>query len=125
VQSNSMVSIEIRWVNAQQAVVDLHGDFRMAAVASSLKRLLQVARKNPRVLVLNLATVQTMDTAGIAMLVEVFRTMQTRGGRLILAGLHNQVLKMVQLTHLDKVMDMCDSVEAALRSDCRGQGQSS
>jgi anti-anti-sigma factor len=120
-----MVSIEIRWVNAQQAVVDLHGDFRMAAVASSLKRLLQVARKNPRILVLNLATVQTMDTAGIAMLVEVFRIMQTRGGRLILAGLHNQVQKMVQLTHLDKVMDMCDSVEAALRSDCRGQDQSS
>jgi anti-sigma B factor antagonist len=97
----------------------------MAAVASLRKRLLQLARKNPRILVLNLATVQTIDTAGIAMLVEVFRILQTRGGRLILAGLHNQVLKMVQLTHLDKVMDMCDSVEAALTSDCRGQDRSS
>jgi len=125
VQSNAVVLIDVRWLNTQQAVVDLHGDLRMAAVASLRKRLLQLARKNPRILVLNLATVQTIDTAGIAMLVEVFRILQTRGGRLILAGLHNQVLKMVQLTHLDKVMDMCDSVEAALTSDCRGQDRSS
>lgn len=124
-QSNAVVLIDVRWLNTQQAVVDLHGDLRMAAVASLRKRLLQLARKNPRILVLNLATVQTIDTAGIAMLVEVFRILQTRGGRLILAGLHNQVLKMVQLTHLDKVMDMCDSVEAALTSDCRGQDRSS
>lgn len=113
-RGHAQVLKDVRWIDTQLVMVDLQGDFRLAAVPSSRKKLLQIARRYPRALVLNLAGVTTMDTAGIATLIEVLRMVQARGGRLILTGLHDQVNKMIQLTHLDQVVEVCDSVDAAL-----------
>jgi len=113
--------MEIQWVNAQQAVVKLHGDFRMVAAATLRKKLLQLARRTPKTLVVNLSAVHAMDTAGIAVLVELYRVLEGRGGRLSLVGLHDQLRKIVQLTHLDRPLDLCDSVETALAKDQQHQ----
>ncbi len=121
--SSPLLSLEIRWVNPLQVVVDLRGELCMATVAGSRKRLLQLARKSPAVLVINLAGLQAMDTAGIAVLVEVFRTLRQLGGKLILAALDGKVRQMVQLTRLDQLLTVCDSVEEALRIDHIGSGQ--
>jgi anti-sigma B factor antagonist len=118
VSSTTRGLLEIQWVNDQQAVAKLDGDFRMARAATLRKKLLQLARKNPKTLVLNLSAVQVMDTAGIAVLVELYRALEGRGGRLCLVGLHGQLRKIVQLTHLDQLLDLCSSVEAAL-TNCR------
>ena len=113
--------MEVQWVNTQQVVVKLHGDFRVVVAATLRKKLLQLARKNPKTLVLNLSAVQAMDTAGIAVLVELYRMLVGRGGILSLVGLHDRLRKMVQLTHLDQLLNLCNSVEAALAKDQENQ----
>lgn len=113
--------MEVQWVNTQQAVVKLNGDFRMTGAATLRKKLLQLAKKDPKTLVVNLSAVQAMDTAGIAVLVELYRALEGRGGRLSLVGLHDQLRKLVQLTHLDQLLDLCNSVEAALNKDQQHQ----
>jgi anti-sigma B factor antagonist len=117
VQQDATVVMDIRRVNSEQAVVDVHGDLRMATVAASRKRLLQLARKAPRVLVLNLAAVQAVDTSGLAILVELLRVLQSRGGNLVLAEPHSQLRRMLQLTHLDQLFEMRDSVAQALTAE--------
>jgi anti-anti-sigma factor len=121
VPSNSRGLIEIQWINSQQAVVCLHGDFSMVVAASLRKKLLQLAKKNPKTLVLDMSAIHAMDTAGVAVLVELYRVLEERGGRLSLVGLRDQLKKMVQLTHLDQLLDLCNSVEAALSKDQRHQ----
>jgi anti-sigma B factor antagonist len=103
--SKAANKMDIRWPNSQEAVVTLHGEFRMATIASSRRKLLQLARKNPKVLAIDMAEVQTIDTAGIAVLVEILRALHGRGGKLRLTGLREQVRRMVGLTHLDQVLE--------------------
>jgi anti-sigma B factor antagonist len=104
--SKAANKLDIRWPSSQEAVVTLHGEFRMATIASSRRKLLQLARKHPKVLAIDMAEVQTIDTAGIAVLVEILRALHGTGCRLRLTGLSDQVRRMVGLTHLDQVLEV-------------------
>ena len=65
---------EVQWNNDQEVVVTLQGELRMASVAAPRRHLLQLAKKGPTVLVIDLTEVSTIDTAGIAILVTVAST---------------------------------------------------
>jgi len=84
----------------------------MASVSTPRRKLLQLTRKNPEILVIDLTEVSTIDTAGIAVLVEVLRAVHVRGGKLRLNGLSDQVRKMVGLTSLDQILGVHDSKQA-------------
>jgi anti-sigma B factor antagonist len=105
-QSKADNMMDVRWPNSQEAVVTLNGEFRMATIASSRRKLLRLARKNPKVLTIDMAEVQTIDTAGIAVLVEILRALHGTGCKLLLTGLRDQVRRMVGLTHLDQVLEV-------------------
>jgi anti-sigma B factor antagonist len=113
-QSKAANMMDVQWSNSQEAVVTLHGEFRMATIASSRRKLLQLTRKNPKVVAIDMAEVQTIDTAGIAVLVEVLRALRGRGGKLKLTGLRDQVRRMVGLTHLDQVLEVSPGAQEEL-----------
>ncbi len=107
-ESGATIAMHVQWRNKQEVVVTLQGELRMASVSTPRRRLLQLARKGPRILVIDLVEVPTIDTAGIAVLVEVLRAMHVRGGKLRLIGLLDQVRRMVELTSLDQVLEVYD-----------------
>ena len=106
----------VQWINDQEVVVTLQGVLRMASVSAPRRQLLQLARKGPTVLVIDLTEVSAIDTAGIAILVEVLRAMHACGGKLRLTGLTDQVKRMVELTSLDQVLEVYDSMHAEYSS---------
>jgi len=106
----------VQWINDQEVVVTLQGVLRMASVCAPRRQLLQLARKGPTVLVIDLTEVSAIDTAGIAILVEVLRAMHACGGKLRLTGLTDQVKRMVELTSLDQVLEVYDSMHAEYSS---------
>jgi anti-sigma B factor antagonist len=106
----------VQWINDQEVVVTLQGVLRMASVSAPRRQLLQLARKGPTVLVIDLTEVSAIDTAGIAILVEVLRAMHACGGKLRLTGLTDQVKRMVELTSLDQVLEVHDSMHAEYSS---------
>jgi len=116
-QSAAAVTMGVQWSNDQEVLVALQGELRMASVATARRHLLQLARKGPKILVIDLAGVSTIDTAGIAILVEVLRAMHACGGKLRLTGLVDQVRRMVELTSLDQVLEVYDSKRAEYSSN--------
>lgn len=115
-QSVAAIIKDVQWSNDREVMVALQGELRMASISAPRRHLLQLARKGPEVLVIDLAEVTAIDTAGIAILVEVLRAMHACGGKLRLTGLTDQVKRMVGLTSLDQVLEVYDSMHAEYSS---------
>jgi anti-sigma B factor antagonist len=65
--------------------------------------------------VLDLAKVDFMPSLSLGALVNLQRGCKKRNQRFILAGLHGAVRSTFAITRLDKLFDICDSTDAALK----------
>lgn len=101
------MQVEIQRTNADKVSVLLEGPLDRQTVPKIRKKLLSSAKKSGvRKMEIDLSRVSSMDTAGIAMMVEVLRVLASRNGKLGLTGLNENAIKMVRLSRLDKVFDM-------------------
>jgi anti-sigma B factor antagonist len=75
----------------------------------------QVARGRKR-LVLNLAGVDYVDSAGIGELVRTFSTLRREGGHMKLANVNPRVMELLKATSLHSVFDVQKDEESAVRS---------
>lgn len=83
-----------------------------AVLARVAGEVLQQARK----LVLDLSGVSSIDSAGIGELALLQSWAQGRHGNLKLAGANSLVSELLELTHLDTVLEVYPSVDAAVDS---------
>lgn len=67
-------------------------------------------------IVLNVHDITYVDSCGIGVLVELYRTLQQRGGHLKLVCPSQRCRHVLALTHLLNVFEPYESEEAALRS---------
>jgi anti-sigma B factor antagonist len=65
--------------------------------------------------VLDLTQVTFMPSLSLAVLVRISSDLRSRNQRLILAGLQPTVRQVIVLTRLDRLFELADSVEAAIR----------
>ena len=61
---------------------------------------------------IDLSQVSNLDTAGIALMVEVLRVLSSNGGTLRLTGLNRNAVKMIRLSRLDSAFDMANSSDS-------------
>jgi anti-anti-sigma factor len=84
------------------------------ATAPDLRALLQrVMDEGVSMIVLDLADVRFVDSSALGAIVSVYKELHRRGGRLCLAAVHPLVLRVFQLTSVDRLVSIYDSVEAA------------
>jgi anti-sigma B factor antagonist len=107
-------NLDIQWVQPTTAVVALRGDFTLDTAPSLGRKLVKLSKKDKVMLILNLAELSAIDTAGIATLVEVLRTLNSRHGKLRLSGLSERFRRVMQLARLDRIFAVYDTVDAAL-----------
>ncbi len=67
-----------------------------------------------RHVVLNLSQVQTLDSFGIAVLISLLKLCRELKGNLTLFGLNKQVSSLMELTHMDRVLDIWESEAQAI-----------
>jgi len=79
----------------------------------AIRRLLQ---SGVRKILLNLANVPYMDSAGLGELVRAYTTVRREGGELKLLGLTARIQDLLTITKLISVFESFDSEEAALKS---------
>jgi len=72
-------TLDVQWVQPATAVVALRGDFTLDSAPSLGKKLLKLSKKDKVVLIINLSELSSIDTAGIATLVEVWFLCNHRG----------------------------------------------
>jgi anti-anti-sigma factor len=101
--------------NNDCAVVHVSGEVDMSNSRQLRETLLDLIRKRgQKKLVVNLAGVPSMDSSGIATLMEGLHEAQKTGGEIILVGVHESLRGVLSLTGLLGVFDIRPTVEDAL-----------
>jgi anti-sigma B factor antagonist len=88
--------------------IDLHVSPRVAASLSAI-----IDQKPPRV-VIDLSGVSYIDSSGLAVLIEGMQNVEAYGGKLVLAGLQDNVRPIFEIARLDQVFIIFPHVDAAL-----------
>jgi anti-sigma B factor antagonist len=84
--------------------------------AEAFENRLQDLLKTEARLVVDLSRVQYLDSAGVRALVRAHTTAERLGGRIALVGPGHRVARVLQISRLDAVFHIYDSVEAATAS---------
>jgi len=67
----------------------------------------------PACLIMDLTSVPYMDSAGLGVVMNYFVSAQNNGRKLLLVGVNDRVRALLEMTKVDAVLRLCDSVEAA------------
>ena len=67
-------------------------------------------------LVLNLKSVERVNSSGLGILIKALTTFKTNGGVLKLANVNPKVKNLLVITKLNTILDSYDSVDAAVKS---------
>jgi anti-sigma B factor antagonist len=67
----------------------------------------------PACLIMDLTSVPYMDSAGLGVVMNYFVSAQDNGRKLLLVGVNDRVRALLEMTKVDSVLRMCDSVEVA------------
>lgn len=76
--------------------------------------VMRLIERGYKFFVLNLEGVEMMDSFGIAVLISVLKMSKSVGGNVTLFGLNDQINRLIELTHMDRVLDIWDSEAKAV-----------
>ena len=98
-------------------IVAVAGDIDAQSVIQLDNHLNELVSKGEHDFVIDLSAVPFMDSSGLATLVKLFKRIRIGHGNVRLAGLRPEILKIFQITRLDRVFDIFDDqTEAAASS---------
>jgi anti-sigma B factor antagonist len=67
----------------------------------------------PACLIMNLAGVPYMDSAGLGVIMNYYVSAQNNGRKFYVCGVNERVMALLEMTKVDSVLHLCKSVEAA------------
>src|ERR1700761_6798527 len=97
-------------------VLDLSGKITLGEASGKLRSAVQDALSSSKKILLNLADVNYIDSAGLGELVSAFTTVKNAGGELKLLNLTKKVHDLLQITKLYTVFDVKDDEASAIAS---------
>lgn len=97
-------------------VVRLAGTLTSGSAGEVQDRIMRWLASSPdiRVVAVDLESVEFMDSAGLGVLLAALRAVNDRGGGLTLVRPGRKVRMLLDMTRLHKVLDVCETVDAAL-----------
>lgn len=90
------------------------GDVDLSRAASLRGHLVAAIGSRPNRLVVDMSDVEYMDSSGVATLIEAMQTAGDHGVGFVLCCLKEQVLATLQITRLDIVFTIVESMDDAL-----------
>src|SRR6476646_4756628 len=98
-------------------LLDLKGKITLGEGDETLKdKINSLVQQGRRKIVLNLAEVPYIDSAGLGEIVRTYTTISRQGGQLKLLGLTKRITDLLSITKLLTVFDTYDSEADAVRS---------
>ena len=102
---------------ADVMILDLKGKITLGAGDELLKdKVNSLVNQGQRKIVLNLAEVPYLDSAGLGEVVRAYTTVSRQGGSLKLLNLTKRITDLLSITKLLTVFDTFDSEDEAVRS---------
>ncbi len=101
----------------QIAIVHLLGPFTLGPTLRQVKPRIDadISAQGSAALVLNLAGISAMDSAGLGELVTIHTSTARRGVRTVLASVNPRILEMFAVTRLDGIFTVCADEDAAIK----------
>ncbi len=78
------------------------------------ERVKELAGKGIIRIVVDMQSLEWLNSAGLGILIASMITLRRSGGDLILVHVHGKAKEVIDMTHLNSVFRQCDSVEKAL-----------
>lgn len=110
------ITIRTQQVNDRCASVILAGRLDAGNAQTIKETLMQFINAGTTHLVVDLAQVPFIDSAGLAALVSALKATRRVGGSVLLSGIQPQARTVFSLTMLDQIFTIHPSLEAALAS---------
>ena len=97
-------------------VLELEGEIDLHETPRVKELLHSGLAKQPGKLVVDLTKVTYIDSSGLAAFIDALQKTQAYGGTLALAGIHDNVRTIFQISRLDKVFAIFPDVAAAVNA---------
>ena len=109
--------LELKVITQNTArIMEINGEVDMYSSPELRDVLLQLVDARAPTIILDFRNVVYIDSSGIATLVEVLQETGKYDGKFILTNLSDKVMDVFELSRLDKVFDIYNSLEDALKS---------
>lgn len=95
-------------------MVSAQGDITLAESPDFHQSLLNLCNESPRHLIVDLTGVNYMDSSGVGTLVDVYRKVRSKKGKMTLVGLSDAVRSLFEITKLDTFFSIVNSRQEAL-----------
>jgi len=110
------ITIRTERVNEQCSSVVLAGRFDARNAQTVKETFKQLIDEGTTCLIVDLAEVPFIDSAGLTALVSALKLIRRGGGSLLLSGIQPQARTVLSLTMLDQVFTIYPNIEAAVNS---------
>jgi anti-anti-sigma factor len=96
-------------------IIAIKGEIDLQSSPDLRVAMLGLLKKhNPKKLILNLSRVPYMDSSAIAVLVEMLKQMNSRGGKICLTALQPRVKGLLEIVRLNTIFAILDSDQEAI-----------
>ncbi len=97
-------------------IVSVDGQLIVANRNELKEKVLEALESNESKFVLDFSSTDYIDSSGLGVLVSVSKKIRVTGGDLRLAGLNEDLRRLLELTKLDKLFKICDTTDEAIDS---------
>jgi anti-anti-sigma factor len=97
-------------------VVDIEGKLDTQTCESALESLLEILGSNPAQILINLASLEFVSSAGLRVLLRAAKQVGTYGGVLKVAGAQGVVKEVLEISGFDSLLDLCEDEKQAVAS---------
>jgi len=109
------VSLKItRTIDKETALLAIAGEVDMFSSPEARKEISGLVQKKIARIVVDLSGVSYMDSSGVATLIEGLQMCNKYNGKLVVAGLRQNVREVFELTKLDKIFEIYKDAKSAL-----------
>lgn len=115
--TSAETSLEVRRAGSSAAVIAVRGELTGATDAALMEAYGQAADPSTRVVVLDFAGLEYMNSTGIGLLVTLLVRAQRQRQRLMAFGLSPHYREILSLTRLDEAIGIVDTEAEALAVD--------
>ena len=111
-----MTTLDVRETESRPRAirVALSGELDLASAYAFDRRLLAIEGGVPELIVIDLREVTMIDSAGLARLVSAQRRARRGGWRLVLVKGNRTIQRVLQLTHLDGMLELTSNADELL-----------
>lgn len=96
-------------------IIDLSDDkFHYPKTMVLKNHVMHLLQKGHKHLVLNLSDVAMLDSFGIAVIISLLKTCKAENGNLTLYGLNDTIVRLMEITKMDRVLDIWESETQAI-----------